>query len=232
MLGSDRCHRHLKGPARTAIDKARKPRLMYAAFSARAVKKTARRRSRRWRASSVANYTWPGRSTRRSPALRPCSPKPTSGACSPGSEIASASISTPLSLMGGHSRHGPETLSSAALFLAFAASSLRQRSHAGSGWQGRVTPSSGRRLMPTTPTRFRSLKPLDPAHARAVANWRAQRARTHLEILSARRKSVGASPAKVGATVRLIFAALHGQPPGGSPRRPPRARSSQSQIIR
>jgi hypothetical protein len=32
MRGSDRCHRRLRGPARTAIDKARKPRLMYAAF--------------------------------------------------------------------------------------------------------------------------------------------------------------------------------------------------------
>ena len=33
MRGSDRCHRHLKGPRRTAVDRARKPRLMYAAFS-------------------------------------------------------------------------------------------------------------------------------------------------------------------------------------------------------
>jgi hypothetical protein len=33
MRSSDRCHRHLKGPGRTAVDKARKPRLMYAAFS-------------------------------------------------------------------------------------------------------------------------------------------------------------------------------------------------------
>jgi hypothetical protein len=69
--------------------------------------------------------------------------------------------------------------------------------------------------MLTTPTRFRSLKPLDHAHARSVANWRArrvsERARANLEILSARRKPVGASPAEVGATVRLIFAALRRQ---------------------
>jgi hypothetical protein len=69
--------------------------------------------------------------------------------------------------------------------------------------------------MPTTPTRFRSLKPLDPAHARAVANWRArrvsERARANLEILSSRRKPVGASPAEVNATVRSILATLRRQ---------------------
>jgi hypothetical protein len=65
--------------------------------------------------------------------------------------------------------------------------------------------------MPTTPTRFRSLKPLDAAHARTVANWRAGRARAHLEILSARRKPAGASPVEVGVTVRLILATLRRQ---------------------
>ena len=69
--------------------------------------------------------------------------------------------------------------------------------------------------MPTTPTRLRSLKPLDPAHARSIANWRAcrvsERARANLEILSGRRKPVGASPAEVNAKVRLIFAALRRQ---------------------
>jgi hypothetical protein len=33
MRGSDRCHRHLKGSARTKVDDARLPRLMYAAYS-------------------------------------------------------------------------------------------------------------------------------------------------------------------------------------------------------
>jgi tRNA A37 N6-isopentenylltransferase MiaA len=65
--------------------------------------------------------------------------------------------------------------------------------------------------MPTTPTRFRSLKPLDPAHARSIANRRARRARAHLEILSARGKPVSASPAEVGVTVRLILTALRRQ---------------------
>ena len=69
--------------------------------------------------------------------------------------------------------------------------------------------------MLTTPTRFRSLKPLDLSRARSVANWRARRAtaraRANLEILSARRKPVGASPAEVGMTVRLILATLRRQ---------------------
>jgi hypothetical protein len=69
--------------------------------------------------------------------------------------------------------------------------------------------------MPTTPTRFRSLKLLDRAHARSIANWRAcrvsERARANLEILSGRRKAVCAPPAEVNATVRLILAALRRQ---------------------
>ena len=69
--------------------------------------------------------------------------------------------------------------------------------------------------MLATLTRFRSLKPLDPAHARAVANWRAQRsstrARANLEIISVRRGSSDTSPAEIGATVRSILTTLHRQ---------------------
>ena len=57
--------------------------------------------------------------------------------------FASALISTPFNRMGGHSRHGRETSSSAALSSAFAASSPRQRSHTASTSRGRVTPSFG-----------------------------------------------------------------------------------------